>query len=61
MQLSGRYGYVEIPHICIRQNVYYLRRFSVPRVLQRPAGIDGGCQVISGFRRHPGLTVTLGL
>ena len=37
------------------------RRFSAPGVLLRPAGIDRRCQVISGFRRHLGLTDTLGL
>ena len=28
---------------CVRKNAYYLRRFSVPRVLRCPAGIDRGC------------------
>ena len=46
---------------CVRQNAYYLRRFSVPRVLRCPAGIDRGCWVISGFRHRLGLTDTLGL
>ena len=36
-------------------------RFSVPQVLRCPAGIDCGCQVISGFGRHLELTDTLGL
>ena len=35
---------------------YYLRHFSVPRVLRCPTGTDRGCLVISGFRRHLGLT-----
>ena len=43
----------------VRQNAYYLRRFSVPRVLRYPAGIDRGCLVISGFGHHLGLTDTL--
>ena len=29
--------------ICFRQNAHYIRRFSVPRVLRCPAGIDTGC------------------
>ena len=37
---------------CVRQNAYYLRRFSVSRVLWCPAGIYRGCQVISSFRPH---------
>ena len=45
----------------VRQNAYYLRRFSVPRILRCPSGIDRACQVISGFGRHLGLTDTLGL
>ena len=28
---------------CVRQNAYYLRHFSLPRVLRCPAGIDRGC------------------
>ena len=40
---------------------HYLRRFSVLRVLLCPTGIDRGCQVISGFGRHLGMTDTLGL
>jgi len=35
--------------------------FSVPQVLQRPASVDQGCQVISGFGRGLELTDTLGL
>ena len=41
---------------CARQNAYYLRRFSFPRILRCPAGIDRGCWVISGFGRNLGLT-----
>ena len=33
----------EINTYCLRQNAFYLRRFSVPRVLRCPAGIDRGC------------------
>ena len=40
---------------------HYLRRFSVLRVLLCVTGIDRGCQVISGFGRHLGMTDTLGL
>ena len=40
----------------VRENVYYLRRFSVLRVFRCPAGINRGCQVISGLRCHLGLT-----
>ena len=46
---------------CVQQNAFYLRRFLVLRVLLCPSGIDRGCQVISGFRRHLGLTDTRGL
>ena len=46
-------------NFCVPQNAHYLRCFSVPRVLLRPAGIDRRCQVISCFRRHLGLTDTL--
>ena len=42
-----------IPHDCVRQNEYYFRRFSVPQVSRCPAGIDYGCQVISGFLPGP--------
>ena len=48
-------------NFCVPQNAHYLRCFSVPRVLLRPAGIDRRCQVISCFRRQLGLTDTLGL
>ena len=51
----------ELLILCVRQNVYYLRHFSVPRVLRCPTGIDRGCQVTSDFRRRLGLTDTLGL
>ena len=30
-------------YCCVQENTYYLRRFSVPRVLRCPAGIDLGC------------------
>ena len=44
---------------CVRQNAYYLRRFSFPRVLLCPAVNDGGCEVISDFGRHLRLCETL--
>ena len=46
---------------CVQLIAWYLRHFSVPWVLRRRAGCDRGCQVISGFGRHLGLTDTLGL
>ena len=48
-------------NIYVGQNPHYLRRFSVPRLLRCPAGTDCGFQVISCFRRHLGLTDTVGL
>ena len=41
--------------------VFIRGRSSVPRVLPFPAGVDRGCQVISGCGRHLGLTDTRGL
>lgn len=43
---------------CVRQNAYYFRRFSFPRDLRCPAGIDSGSYVISGVGRHLGLCDT---
>ena len=52
---------VEVAYYMMKFCEHYLRRFSVPRVLLCPTGIDSGCQVISGFGRHLGRTDTLGL
>ena len=49
----------ETASFCVRQNAYYLRRSSVPRVYDVPR--LSIADVISGFRRHVGLTDTLGL
>ena len=51
----------EINAYCVRQNAFYLRGFSVPRVLRCPAGIDRRCYVNLDFRRNLGLIDTLGL
>ena len=44
-----------------RENAYYLRRLSIPRVSRCPAGIDRGYEIISGFGRHLGLCDTTSL
>lgn len=36
----------------VERILFIMSSFSVPQVLQHPASIDQGCQVISGFGRR---------
>ena len=56
---SGGFFNLHVSKIIASIDCILLHHFSVLWVLRCSAGIDGGCQVISGFHCHLGLTNTL--